>query len=100
YTSTSNCVPSNVAPTLALFPVAASGTGGIGAFSEVANQVAGENYGIARFDYNFSTNDSIFARYGTDKASIVQPYFSSFVPLWPETDTTYNHFITIEEKHI
>ena len=101
YAPTSNCVPASVAPTLALYPVAAGkSTGGIGSFIEVGNQVASENYGIARADYNFSDKDSAFVRYGIDRANIVQPFTSSIIPQWPETDTTSNQYATIEEKHL
>ena len=58
-----------------------------GQIPEVANQVAQENYGLARIDYNISSKDSVFARYLIDRQFIVQPFgvsnTSSLLPFWP-----------------
>ena len=110
-----------VAPTLALFPLPTTSgptqllnatevtknglPTGILVGSEVASQVAAENYGIARFDYTFSPKDSLFVRYGVDRANIVNPFQNPVtpsinIPLWPETDTTNNQYVTFEEKRI
>jgi Carboxypeptidase regulatory-like domain len=111
-------VAPGVASTLALYPLPTTtgptqllnskplgtGTGEL-VGTEVANLIANENYGVARFDYNFSPKDSMFMRYGIDKATSIDPFQNPVtpsinVPLWPETDTTSNQYATIEEKRI
>jgi hypothetical protein len=56
-----------------------------------------ENYVVARMDYTLSAKDSLFVRYVMDYA---QRNFTTNVPLWPELDTTRDHFATIEERRI
>lgn len=94
-------VAPNVASTLALYPLPTRELGnGIGTVTSVANQVANENYFLARFDYAISAKDSLFLRYVRDTASLLSPFSGSTVPLWPEQDLTANHYATIEERHI
>ena len=96
------CVAANVQSTLALFPVAQNDSvaPGVGTVAEVASDVANENYLVARFDYTLSEKDSFFLRYIRDTASQTLPFSGSPIPLWPEGDTTANHFATIGERHI
>ena len=106
-TSSNPAVAAAVNATLALFPSptmninTAAKTGQI---SEVANQVAQENYGLARIDYNISSKDSVFARYLVDRQFIVQPFgvsnTSSLLPFWPEQDNGHTDFFTTEWKRI
>ena len=79
-------VAPNVASTLALYPVATTEIGGgIGAKTEVADQVNNENYLLGRFDYIFSEKDSLFVRYVMDRAELFEPFSAEPIPLWPET---------------
>lgn len=97
------CVAANVQSTLALYPVAptdVSPGAGFGVVSEVASDIAHEDYVVARFDYTLSEKDSFFLRYIRDTASQTLPFSGSPIPLWPEGDTTANHFATIGERHI
>jgi hypothetical protein len=96
-------VAPSVASTLALFPLPPAGTpskNGIASFPVVANQIAHENYFLGRFDYTLSAKDSLFVRYVYDGATLLSPFNSSPIPIWPENDLTANHFATIEEKRI
>jgi hypothetical protein len=94
-------VAPNVASTLALYPAAQQEIGGgVGEVTSVANQIGHENYFLGRFDYVFSTKDSLFMRYVRDTANLIEPFSGSNIPLWAETDVTANHFATIEERHI
>jgi len=56
-----------------------------------------ENYVLGRIDYNISAKDALFVRYVLDYA---QRDFTTGIPLWPELDTTRDHFATIEERRI
>ena len=90
-----------MASTLALYPLPTQELGnGIGRVTDVANQVANENYFLARFDYSITSKDSLFMRYVRDTASLLSPFSGSTVPLWPEQDLTANHYATIEERHL
>jgi hypothetical protein len=90
-----------VASTLALYPQTSGVTStGVAQVAEIASQVAHENYMLARMDYTFSDKDSLFVRYVLDRANQLSPFSSILViPLWPERDTTANHFATIQERH-
>jgi hypothetical protein len=89
-----------VASTLALYPQTNSVTStGVAQVSEIASQVAHENYMFARMDYTFSDKDSLLVRYVLDRANQLSPFSSTTIPLWPELDTTANHFATIQERH-
>jgi Carboxypeptidase regulatory-like domain len=67
-----------------------------------ASQIQSENYVLGRMDYTFSPTDSVFGRYVSDRGNSILPFptFGSFVPLWPEQDTTRNQYFTLEEKHL
>ena len=94
-------VAPNVASTLALYPVATTEIGGgIGAYTEVADQVDNENYLLGRFDYIFSDKDSLFVRYVMDRAQLFEPFSAEPIPLWPEQDTTRHQYLTIGERRV
>ncbi|MEQ1946987.1 MAG: TonB-dependent receptor [Bryobacteraceae bacterium] len=93
-------VSSRVASTLALWPTAPISSTGVGQVFPQGTTRGNENYFLGRFDYTLSAKDSLFARYVSDKADVVQPFGGSNIPLWPEEDFTHNHFGTIEERHI
>jgi hypothetical protein len=95
-------VSSNVASTLALYPLPTTllpGTGE-GQLTSVANKVSSEDYFLARFDYSFSDKDSLFARVVSDRATFANPTPSSLIPLWPESDLSRNTYATVEEKRV
>ncbi len=56
-----------------------------------------QNYLLSRIDYTVSEKSSIFFRYVLDRA---QRDFTTGIPWWPELDTTRDHFISMEERHI
>jgi outer membrane receptor protein involved in Fe transport len=94
-------VAPNVASTLALYPVATTEIGGgIGAYTEVADQRDNENYLLGRFDYIFSEKDSLFIRYVMDRAALFEPFSAEPIPLWPEQDTTRHQYLTIGERRV
>lgn len=93
-------LPASVAPIMALFPSVAASPTGLGSLTEVANNITHENYFLARFDYNLSDKDSIFARYIRDYALYLTPLNGSSLALFPEADNTANNFATVEERHI
>ncbi len=87
-----------VKPILDLYPLPTTDLGnGTGTVTEIASQVAHENYVLGRFDYTVSEKDSFFVRYLSDKADQVVP---SAIPLWPVSDRNHNQFATIQERHI
>jgi hypothetical protein len=96
---------SAVAQTLALYPAGQTLVGGgIAKAVQVANQTANEDYILARFDYNISEKDSIFARYVSDKTHFLEPFAgtggSTTIPLWPDKDVSHNQFSTIQWRRI
>jgi len=90
-----------VQPTLALFPSPTTVLGGgLGTVTQVANQIAHEDYILGRFDHTLSDKDSLFFRYLSDKSTFTEPFSGSNLPLWPESDNSHNQFMTLEEKRI
>jgi hypothetical protein len=93
-----------IANTMALFPNtafnellsagAASGTGNAFVIDPIKGH---ENYLVGRVDYTVSEKSSVFVRYVLDRAT---RDFTTNIPLWPELDTTKDHFISVEERHI
>jgi len=72
---------------------------------ETAQSPGHENYAVGRYDWNISSNDSIFARYVYDAGALFEPFDSSTLSAaaseaWGTTDYTKNQFLSIEEKHI
>lgn len=94
--------------TLALFPLPEPGTVGsnnIGSAIETAIQPSNENYVLGRIDYNFSSKDSLFGRYLSDKTNLTEPFGGGNPgggPLldWTEYGHSHNQFLTVEERHI
>jgi hypothetical protein len=56
-----------------------------------------ENYILGRIDYTISAKDTLFVRYVLDYA---QRTFTTGIPLWPELDTTRDHFVSVEERRL
>lgn len=97
--------------TLAIYPKPDPGRilpgGTEGQASEFGNQTINENYGLGRFDYTFSTKDSLLARYFIDKANEISPFAGAGIavgggplPFWPGTDMSQSQYSTLEERHI
>jgi hypothetical protein len=92
-----------IAPALALYPATSlTSPTGVVQIPEVASQVVHENYLLARIDYTFSDKDSLFGRYVYDRGNQLSPFpgFGNSLPTWPEVDTTGNHFVAFQERHI
>ena len=92
-----------IADTLALYPTAVfnlNAAAGTGQVTQVATQVAAENYGLARLDYYVSSKDSVFLRYFIDRQFVVSPFVSSSIPSWPTNDDGHSDFFTTEWKRI
>jgi hypothetical protein len=101
-TAASNCVAANMVSTVAIYPLPTNAVdigGGIAQYTAVGNNIAHENYMLARLDYNFSEKDSVFVRYVLDLANFTEPSAPE-PPLWPIYATNSSHIATIEEKHI
>ncbi|MGH9763906.1 MAG: TonB-dependent receptor domain-containing protein, partial [Blastocatellia bacterium] len=73
---------------------------GAGLFTSVANQIAHDDYFLARMDYQLSENDSLFGRYVSDRASQIIPFPFSQLSNWPEEDRTANQYFTLEERRV
>jgi hypothetical protein len=104
-TATNPATAQAIAQTLALYPLATTNVGnGIGQSVQVANQIAHENYILARFDYNLSDKDSIFGRYVSDKADFFEPFggngATTAIPLWWAADISHNQFSTVGWRRI
>ena len=91
---------------LALYPTPLStdpsaDLGGYSGLTTRGSVVASENYFVGRVDYNFSTKDSVFARYVSDRANRENPFAGSLVlPDWPEKDNSANQYFTVQERRI
>ncbi|HXX45448.1 MAG TPA: carboxypeptidase regulatory-like domain-containing protein [Candidatus Acidoferrales bacterium] len=72
---------------------------GTGLYCSANPQTGNEDYGLARVDYIFSPQDSLFARYAIENAYQLVPYSYSPVPGYPEADFERNQYFTIEERH-
>ncbi len=59
------------------------------------NQSGVENYMTARWDYNVSSKDSIFARSIYDHATLSEPFAANSLGLYPQTAFDHNEFHTI-----
>src|SRR5215475_12245655 len=87
-----------VKPIIDLYPTPTSDLGGgIGTLITVGGQTAKEDYYLGRFDYNLSSNDSIFVRYVNDVGTLVS---TTAIPLWPPLDGSANRYSTVQERHI
>jgi hypothetical protein len=104
-TATNPATRQAIINTLAVFPNADSVVNGQPRATSVANQVAHEDYVLARFDYTLSDKDSLFVRYVSDKSSFVEPFGGGAfgggpVPFWPELDASHSNFATLEWRRI
>lgn len=93
-----------IANTMALWPntafnelLAGGAPSGTGNAFVIDPAIGNENYVVARVDYTLSDHSSILFRYVLDRA---ERDFTTGIPYWPETDTTRDHFVNIEERHI
>src|SRR5262249_11602119 len=89
---------SSVRDTLTLYPATtlASPTGVVASIAQ-ENQIAHQNYLLARFDYSFSEKDSLFVRYVHDRGEFLLP---STIPLYVENDLSRAHIATGEWKRV
>jgi hypothetical protein len=90
---------------LALFNSAAgvrgADEGGYQPLTTVRVNTASDNYYMGRMDYNLSSNDTLFGRYISERATQFLPASGSAVLSdWPETDHNANQFFTLQERHI
>ena len=104
-TATNPATAAAVAGALALYPLPQTpAVNGVSTATEVASQVATENYVIGRFDYNLSDKDSLFARYISDASDFNEPFAgtggSTAIPLWPDADVSHNQFSTAQWRRI
>lgn len=107
-TATNPITAAAIVNTLALYPKPTnllSPT--LGQATTFGNQVVHEDYVLTRFDYTFSSSDSIFARYFADNANQNSPFAGAGIavgggplPYWPSTDKSLSQYTTVEERHI
>ncbi len=94
-----------VQPFLQAFPSCTPCTSPTGVFTMpfAANQPAGENYYLGRYDWTLSPADSLFVRYLDDQAHLTEPFEDASgggLGKWPQQEANHNRFATIEEKHV
>ena len=95
-----------IAPLLALYPqqtlpqTAAQQKAGIAQAAVNGDSPGHENYALARLDYNFTQNTSLFGRYVTDTAKVFDAYAGSNIPSWGADQKTNNQYFTSEVRHI
>ena len=97
-----------ISNTLAIFPLPDPGTVGsnnIGTSVQTGLQPSNENYILGRMDYNFSSRDSLFGRYLSDKANLTEPFGGGGpaggpLNFWTEFGHSHNQFLTVEERHL
>ncbi|HET7442212.1 MAG TPA: carboxypeptidase-like regulatory domain-containing protein [Terriglobales bacterium] len=92
-------VAPGVAPLLSLWPVqnGPSLGGGIGeAFSHPLQRIR-EDFGTARYDYNLSNDDSLFAVYTVDDSSANTPTIN---PLSTVFETLREQVVSVQEQHV
>jgi len=70
---------------------------GIGDYLVVATQAAKEHYLTTRWDYSPSSTDTIFGRYINDHSTLLNPFGSSSLGIYPEHDLNNNQFLTLAE---
>jgi len=116
--SNPNCIPlpgaknpQAILNTLALYPAATTifkvspqDPGQPEALTQ-GSQLAHEDYVLGRFDYNLSTQDSLFARYISNKSNFTEPFGGGNfaggpIPNWPELDFSHFQFVTTEWRRI
>ena len=103
--SGSNCTAASPCPInpaagamLDLYPLPnAPYNANVGIYKFVGPQTIGEDFGVARIDYNISEKDSLFGRYQADFGTRIT---NAGLGLWPTDDVTHNQFLTVGEHHI
>ena len=103
-TNANPAVAQAIANTMALWPntafnelLAGGAPSGTGNAFVIDPAIGNENYLVARIDYTLSEHSNILVRYVLDRA---QRNFTTGIPYWPEVDTTRDHFVNIEERHV
>ncbi len=107
-TATNPVTAQAIANVLAIYPKPDTLIGGgLGLAATYGNQIVHEDYVLGRLDYTLSANDSVFARYFSDKASEREPFAGAGVavgggplPYWIGQDGSHSQFSTIEERHV
>jgi outer membrane receptor protein involved in Fe transport len=96
-------VAASVKPYLDFYPLPTeplasdpTGASGVGRFTYIFKQPTREDYGQARWDYNFSEQDSLFVRYTIDDS--VYATTDSFPDFFEEAPAR-GQFITLSENH-
>ena len=99
-----------IVSTLAIYPLPSynfNPAAGTGFASVLGDNIAHENYLLARFDYTLSSKDSLFLRYFYDKQHVLDAYSggngsaaAGYLPYWPERDEGMNHFATLNWRRI
>lgn len=59
------------------------------------NQTGTENYVVGRWDYNFSSKDSMWARTIYDRATLAEPFAANSLGLYPQTAFDHNQFHSV-----
>jgi hypothetical protein len=102
--ATNPAVQQAIRNTMALWPntafnelLAGGNPSGTGQAYVLGPNIGRENYVIARVDYMLSAKDSLFVRYISDRAT---RDFTTNIPLWPELDSTKDHFAAIEYRRV
>jgi hypothetical protein len=91
-------LPAYPAPTLA--QTAAQKAAGIGQAAVTGDSPGHENYALARLDYTFNQNMSVFGRYVTDTAKVFDAFAGSNIPGWGADQKTNNQYFTTEVRRI
>ena len=90
-----------IRPVLDLYPLPTTPVGGgVGQVNEVDTTRGHEHYALGRIDYTLSQKDSLFARYVTDTALLLEPFSGSNIPLWPATNKTNNQYFMAEARRL
>jgi hypothetical protein len=100
-------VNTTMAPYLALLPTApapiltASGLDtGVGNLKQVASEISSENFFIGRVDYHFSSKDSMFGSFVSDRGSLLNPFVFSPILGYPDIEVSKDLYFTTEEQHV
>jgi hypothetical protein len=99
-TTTTITVDPKVAPYLPLWHVPNAGllgSGNTGIYSFVAQDIASDNFGTLRLDYNISQKDNLFGTYQYDHGTLVLPDALNTVNT---PQSTGRQLVTISESHL
>jgi hypothetical protein len=102
---TNPAVRQAIVNTMALWPntafnelLAGGAPSGTGQTFVLDRTIGSEDYYLGRVDYNITTKDALFIRYVYDHGNNTTP--ANNIPLWPELDTSRNHFVTAQYQRI